>query len=91
VSLRRTLRGGVASQASCSRVKAAPEGNRQAERSIQLACAWEARAHQSCSRTVRSSRYIVLLRKSMPIVAWFEQGRGREPGSFHAALQMRAW
>ena len=25
---------------------------------------------QSCRRTVRSSRYMVLLRKSMPIVAW---------------------
>lgn len=26
---------------------------------------------QSCSRTVRSSRYIVLLKKSIPIVAWY--------------------
>ena len=26
---------------------------------------------QSCRRTVRSSRYMVLERKSMPIVAWY--------------------
>ena len=25
----------------------------------------------SCSRTVRSSRYMVLLRKSIPMVAWY--------------------
>ena len=31
---------------------------------------WPAVSH-SCSLTVRSSKYIVLLRKSMPIVAWY--------------------
>ena len=27
---------------------------------------------QSCRRTVRSSKYIVLLRKSIPMVAWYD-------------------
>ena len=31
---------------------------------------WPAVSH-SCSRTVRSSRYMALLRKSIPIVAWY--------------------
>ena len=31
---------------------------------------WPAVSH-NCKRTVRSSRYIVLERKSMPIVAWY--------------------
>ena len=30
----------------------------------------ELKSHQSCKRTVRSSRYIVFDRKSIPIVAW---------------------
>ena len=30
---------------------------------------WPAVSH-SCKRTVRSSRYMVLLKKSIPIVAW---------------------
>lgn len=33
--------------------------------------------HHSCSRTVRSSRYIVLDRKSMPMVAWWRRQAGR--------------
>ena len=31
---------------------------------------WPAVSH-NCRRTVRSSRYIVLERKSMPMVAWY--------------------